>query len=397
MIEHLNEKHQTLYDNLMRLCDKDESSFYHVDQVVDNIKYRIFLYRLASWTEFQQPDALWSRGTMFQLDKHSKPVRLACRPMKKFFNLGEGCDVATHDFSDDNIEVIMDKADGSLISSYIHYPDPAYFTTALQVRLKTKGSLHSEQAVAAYKWLHQPENKELLDCIVRDTLLNRTVNLEWVGICNRIVLGYEKTELKVLSVIDNVTGETYAYKGVANRYPEGSMVANYTEQAKSQGVAAYIQSVHAMTGVEGIVIRLKDGLMLKVKTTAYVALHSVKSSISAPRNLFEAIVNETGDDLRVMFLQDPTALKAIDDMQVKVSHIMNSLVKTVEAFYETNKHLGRKDYAVLGQSQLDRMHFALAMTLYTNGTPDYKYTLIKNYKEFNISDEPTVAQDEQHG
>lgn len=392
----MTEDDVTLYSNLMRLCDKDESSFYYVDQLIDNIKYRIHLYRLASWTEFQQPDALWSRGTIFELNKHSKPVRLACRPFAKFFNLGEGMQASSHDFSDDNIEVIMDKLDGSLISSYIHYPDAAYYPNERpQVRLKTKGSLHSEQAVAAYKWLQQPENGVLRTCINADTHAGYTVCCELISPLNRIVLGYEHTELKVLSLIDNASGETLPYADTVRRYPEGTMVANYTEEAKQMGVANYIQSVHAMTGVEGIVIRLKDGLQLKVKGTDYLNKHRARDSIHHTRGLYEAVVNEVTDDMRELFKDDPVVMSRMLRMEEHVRTVLDTVTSTVRNFYDANAHLDRKSYAIKSKAETPDPLFGLTMMVYIEKEIDFTEFMLKHYDIYKpVEVEPTVIQDE---
>ncbi len=77
-----------LYNDLMTLCQTGDDAFYYVDHTVtEHTKYRVFSYRLASYSDFLKPNALNCRGVMFQM-LDSGPL-LVSLPMEKFFNLGE--------------------------------------------------------------------------------------------------------------------------------------------------------------------------------------------------------------------------------------------------------------------------------------------------------------------
>lgn len=376
---------QELYNNLMALTKNE--AFYFVDQFVESTKYRLFLYRLASYTEFCLPDALEARGITFELDANDQPKRIACRPFAKFFNLGENPMVMNLDIRNETVEYVMDKMDGSLISTYLHYSENG----SVYLKLKTKGSLHSEQAQAAQALLLRPENAELRDVLEYLTMEGATVNLEYTAPENRIVLGYEKPELTILGARYIDSGNNVLLKTL--RTFTSKIAADYTDEAKAVGVDAYLRDVTGKTGVEGVVVRLTDGTMVKIKADAYVALHHAKDSINTPRRLYEAVVNESADDLRSMFREDPVALMMIDEMQKKVSSLYNNMVATVEAFYQENKILGRKEYAILGQQVLDRKYFSLAMMKYLGKEVDYKGFLIKSWKEFGIKDDPVNMEE----
>lgn len=60
-------RQEELYTNLMSLVASNEA-FYYVDHVLNSCIYRVFTYRLASYTDFLEPDALECRGHMFRLD-----------------------------------------------------------------------------------------------------------------------------------------------------------------------------------------------------------------------------------------------------------------------------------------------------------------------------------------
>lgn len=91
------EKSQSdLYYQLMALCEStDRDAFYYQDFSSgneDEYTYRIFNYRLASYTDFLQPGAIEARGIMFRVSSRhaaAEPLELVCRPMAKFFNYSE--------------------------------------------------------------------------------------------------------------------------------------------------------------------------------------------------------------------------------------------------------------------------------------------------------------------
>lgn len=80
---------KNLYNDLMNLVNETDSSFYFTDQEENGQMYRIFNYRLASYTEFLKPNALNCRGTMFYINENNEFLGLAALPPAKFFNDGE--------------------------------------------------------------------------------------------------------------------------------------------------------------------------------------------------------------------------------------------------------------------------------------------------------------------
>ena len=129
-----------LYNRLMKIClsDTTTTKFFYKDFVSSmGTKFRVFSYHIASYTDWTQPGSLECRGIMFEMD-FDKPVRIASRPMHKFFNLNENPFTMNLDLS--KAEFAMTKEDGSLVSSYI---DKGY------VYLKSKTSIFSDQALSA--------------------------------------------------------------------------------------------------------------------------------------------------------------------------------------------------------------------------------------------------------
>lgn len=211
-----------------------------------------------------------------------------------------------------------------------------------------------------------------------------TVNLEWVSPNNRIVIGYLEPMLIVLNIRHRNCGsyvtiekDDYLYQFTKNEVDtKGLSLVDFVNQIPDM-----------LDDIEGFIVKMKTGLWVKIKTNKYLALHHCKDSVNNPRRLWEVIVNEGIDDVRVIFHEDALLIKQIDEMQEKVDGIYNSMVTLVETFYKENKHLDRKDFAIKGQAEVPKIYFSLVMNLYLEKPNDYKWFLIKHYKNFGIKDE----------
>ena len=100
------------------VSSENNEAFYFAEQEteVNGRKYiiRSYTYRLASYTDFQEPFALESRGTAFYKDVETGEWNLFCRAYKKFFNINEG--VPKEDYIENNDAIhSFEKLDGSLM------------------------------------------------------------------------------------------------------------------------------------------------------------------------------------------------------------------------------------------------------------------------------------------
>ena len=356
------------FTELMHLCDTNEA-FYFADHQFDGNTYRIFNYRMASYGDFLLPSALECRGHTYI--QHATGVWfLVSLPMQKFFNDGENPFTMDLDWS--QVEEVADKLDGSLISTVL---TPRGFT------LKSKGSLNSDQSNAANKLLDTEQYWEFRKLLQGYVDMGCTVNMEYTAPDNQIVLSYSQPALKVLNIRRHSDG---AYLSL---HDSGFYLDQIAAPLKVDDMAAFVKSVEGMVGVEGFVFTFKDGLKVKKKTAWYSALHLQKEQVTNPRRLFEAVIMEQSDDLKALFLADPESVKRIEDMEDKGRALYNHLAALVRNFYEANKGLDRKDFAVKGQAELSKDKvFSLAMNLYTGRDMGLKEHLIKNYKLYGITD-----------
>lgn len=332
----MSTKPEQLYKELMDLCDAGGDAFYYKDFPSDeqDTMYRIFNYRLASYSNFLLPSALECRGTMFLVGRDGSYVDLVCRPQKKFFNLNEN--PMTMDLDTSNLLSCMVKEDGSLMSTYIH--------TSGELRLKSKGSTGSEQCNDAMKYLKtQPE---LLNDLRRLASRDFTVNLEWTAPWNRIVVGYQEPKLTALSIIDNETGQMHLSDLVEdNRLFD--LLSVWVEQFEYEG--SLKDAIENLSGAEGVVAITANGVPFKLKCPWYLSLHRNKDSVSNSKALIELVLMEKTDDLKVLFVGDTHVTNKIVAYEESISNVYNKTVRMVEFFHETWKHLDRKHYALQAQ------------------------------------------------
>jgi T4 RnlA family RNA ligase len=374
----ITERQLEIYNNLLKYTQEDET-FFTADQVFKGVTYRVFSYRLGSYTAFIAPDALEGRGIMFELDSNDQPVRLACRPIHKFFNLNENPSTMNLDLSVDNIKLIMDKADGSLISTYLDHEG--------ELQLKSKTSLGSDQVQMAWRALKdEPQFREDL---IEVTNLGWTVNLEYTGPDNRIVIGYEKPSLRVLNVRNIETGE---YNNVCYRNEPGHSMF-YGHVVDTHKESFDLVAMEDQQGFEGVVVVLHSGQWFKLKTKWYAALHHTKDSINSKRRLFECVITEAADDLKAMFFDDPVAMGMIKAMEDLVIPKFHAVIHAVDKFYTENKDLDRKSYAIKGQQELQRDLFSLAMSKYLGKEVNYKEWAIKHIEHFGVKDEVKAVEE----
>ena len=419
-----NPLQRSMYTALVNLCNADKS-FYFSDRVLGDDTFRIFDYRMANYTQWLHPYALECRGTTFLINYAEEPLALVSWPFNKFFNLNE-CPTDTgvlqerlielgllnenpeemralHDnfvlsfgieeLRDDNFphlspidwnetQYIMDKRDGSLISSM-------FIRSTGGIHLKSKGALTSDQANAANILIRTDKYAPLLKFVEHMALVEDvTVIMEYTAPDNRIVLPYAEAELFILGLRNNHTGdyERMEYWTNKHQYAEPFFVKNLLNAGTITNVSEFVESINDMTGIEGFVIMTDTGIV-KIKTEWYCILHHIKDSINSPRRLFEACVFETVDDVRSQFHDDEVALAKIAAMEDMVQDAYFKMSETVNAFFETNKDLTQKDYAIKGQKELPKMYFSLAMPMFHGKEVDYRAYMAKHYKEFGVQDD----------
>lgn len=318
---------QQLFNNLMALCEATESGFYFTDNYYpkDDHIYRIFTYRLVGkYNVWLLPDALNCRGTMFRYNKVQNIWDLVTFTMPKCFRLNENPIIQEQELSFKKFSFYL-KHDGSLISTFIDANG--------DLGVKSKGSLDSPHAKIALPLL---QNMDLSIYGITDIsqLKNQTLNFELTSHIPslRIVLQYDNTELKFLNSRDHNTGIVT---------PSNDKLD--LEISTIQEIENHLED---MQGIEGyIVYEHNTDIYFKCKTPWYDALHFSKFSFSV-EHIITLFLNDKLDDYRSIHFNDIGLLEQIDNIITKVSPMYNGILLEAEQFYNANKHLDRKTFAV---------------------------------------------------
>jgi T4 RnlA family RNA ligase len=357
---------ENLYNKLMILVKESNNAFYYKDSVIDSRKYRIFNYRLASFTDFIKDGALECRGHMFDITDPSN-VTLSSLPMEKFFNLNEN--PMTQDLDLANVISIYEKADGSLISTYIHNG---------QLKLKSKGSITSVHCIEAMKWLDSNKNEKLkkdLEIIAKNDM---TVNLEWCSPEQRIVIAYEKPMLKILNIRCHKTG-LYIDESIMTEEMKKYLVSEI--KLEKCLIPDFIKEIPNMSdNIEGFVILFENKQRVKLKTNKYYNEHQLLGSLKNPRNIYELIIDEQIDDICAKYYDDPIITKMIDDIQIIVKNVYNNVEDSIEKFVDAERSLVRKDFYKKAKENFDELYLNIVMRRYSGETIDLKQFMKSKYK-----------------
>lgn len=313
----------------------------------------IVCYQFQDSNTFDSPQAAECRGIVF--DRNGN---VAARPLHKFFNLGEkGETVDSLDWS--RVTRVMDKADGSMINTV--WLDGKLW-------LKSKKSFNNKQVEMAWEWLRRPENRDLLANCNTLAFYGWTVIFELVSPSNRIVVAYPETQMYLLHVRSNYTGE------YLSRYFLGELLHGTCRHVghlpTDEARWAVEQSAPELTNAEGYVLQFDDGNMVKVKSPWYLQLHRTVS-FTRERDIAEAAVEERLDDIKAALSSMGVNLASVEAIEADVMHRLLMAAATADSAVTIAQaaELGRKDFALRYK---DHPMFGLLMAKYLGKEPDYK-------------------------
>lgn len=255
---------------------------------------------------------------------------------------------------------LENKFDGSLIKTYIDYNG--------DLRFASKGSLTSFAAVAAQEIFDTYDDsvRRIYKALAK---AGTTLLFEYISPDNHIVIRYPKSELKLLAMRD-LCGS------YVNYISDGSI-----EITEEHDIDQLIQDCYDSreSDFEGYVAVFEDGFRFKIKSQKYCALHHLKDSINNKSRLFDVCLDDSADDLVASFSEDQSIVEYIAVMDDLVKKYYRHYLYTIEAVYECNKHLDRKEYAIYCQASHSKL-FPVLMARYTGKVIDEKKIFKKQFE-----------------
>ncbi len=206
------------------------------------------------------------------------------RPYHKFHNYGEREE--TMHINPHNDHIILDKLDGSMIAPFISN-DKVYWGTRL-------ASIDFHNAVD--EWVSHQNHIDYIKFVEKAQSSGLTPIFEWVGPRNRIVVGYDNTDLILTGMRTNYDGKYIPYNTIrllASLY----YIPVVNSLVYDGGVDSLMEITSKLTSEEGYVIRFNDGHMVKMKSDWYIHLHKVKSHFTLEKDVVRIILENNIDDM----------------------------------------------------------------------------------------------------
>lgn len=344
----------------------------------------VVCYLIADNKTFDSNWAAECRGITF--DSSGK---LVCRPLHKFFNLGENEANLPGNLPWNELSFVTEKLDGSMLTPYL---------LGDTLRWKTKKSAESDVAKMAHTYA---ETLPDLLRFCRDTIAaGDTPIFEFTAPLARVVVGYSEPKLTLLHIRNMRTGE---YREL--RTPEGTPSAYAREIGREYGVelaAAYpVSSWESLNkglpdqkNMEGYILGFGSH-MVKVKGDWYLAAHRIVSFIRE-RDVASFVVNEQLDDVLAVLREVGADLTAVNAVARRVVEHVVSIQQEVEGLAISLKG---EESRVVAQKLADHPLRGLVLNVHQGKNVDYLTHFKKHHlKTYPLTQLPTRdAEVDFHG
>lgn len=281
------------------------------------------------WTDFTR----MSRGLVVDM----KNQTVLAHGFDKFFNLGQVPETSYDILKDQKQFEVSEKLDGSCLLSFLNPNDNQFYLT-------TTGSFDSEHgqfSTFLFRNLNVTSYPKLLEYAANGTLIFELIDSRF-----RIVIDYKKKNYaEGLYLIGYRTreGRLYTYSEIAALGAELGLPGPNTYQFDSldQLVA---KTKDLPMSEEGYVLRYPDGLMVKIKGTAYLQAHKFVSCLS-DKNILEAVANGVEEPF-VEICPDEFQLEVIEKIAYFKSRKVDILNQCYQYYADAPKEEGRKTFAL---------------------------------------------------
>jgi T4 RnlA family RNA ligase len=330
--------HIPTYEDCRLICDThDNFIFYESKHKEDVFDISIFNYRLATFQNFENPvpdrpdiKGYEMRGITFVWNSDGTLYKRYLL-LDKFFNLEQTPCSMYSVVKDYKIKNIYNKEDGS-IASFVRLPNG-------KVLGRSKTSFQSDQAIEIQKIYEKDgQIKQFVDFCMDEDIVPI---FEYVSPTNRIVVPYANTELILLRMRDNKTGEYLNINDFAHKLDGISVAASLGEHT----LDSIKEVVVKMVGKEGVIVQFENGKMIKIKSPWYSERHKLfTEDLNRENTLIGLIVDETIDDV-LSQIEEPTKKAEIERTIEIVNKEIGRMAHQVDELM-SNYNGDRKDFAI---------------------------------------------------
>lgn len=245
------------------------------------------------------------------------------------------------DIRDKEIVRIQDKRDGSCIQ-FVKFPNG-------EVKAKSKMSFESPQALAADAFYCSDKQSQYngIAQLVDYCLDNNLVPVfEYTSPFNQIVLNYNDSELRLLQVREADTGRYLTSTEV--HFLCKNLNVKIADEFDTMTWEKLLQLQQTEQNIEGWVVTLADGQLLKIKTAWYFQMHGLTTEGTRENLLIETILEDRIDDV-ISLIPDGEKKEFMINTIEKVQHKFNHLVveyKKLRGLYYNKFNEDRKEFAL---------------------------------------------------
>lgn len=305
----------------------------------------LFSYNMPK-SNMDHPITQVCRGIILDLTDESNPI-VVCYPFDKFFNYNEP---NAHEI-DWKSASIQEKVDGSIMKLWYNnnLRDWVWSTNgtvnAMNTDLPTDAgpfATFGELAADTFSNMFSQFPSNILD--EGDTYIFELTS-KW----NRVVVPYAETELTLLGVRNNATGQEYSAQGYSN-YFKVPKVYNFNSFEEMTEAAAALPFDE-----EGYVVCDANFNRVKVKSLAYLQVHHLADNGNVSKDRMLTLIR-TGEDGELLEYY-PEYTEVFDDVRAvwnnHLSKVEEIKVAAAKLSAETEN---RKEFALAVQKMPKQMH-----------------------------------------
>lgn len=378
--ESLNNSMLPTYEECVEMCSYVDSPFYESKTELDGFPISVFNYRLAQWSDFNQPlkskphlKAHEMRGITFVFNKDGSLYKRFVL-LEKFFNLNQVPDSMYSVVKDYKIRYVNNKEDGS-IASFIELPNG-------KIVGKSKMGFDNEQTDGINRiYKSNPDVKQFVDWCIKNDIV--TI-FEYVAPHNRIVLRYLDEELILLRLRDNKTGKHIDIKQHLDKI--GSIKIAPFEDDKTLDDLIDLSKTEA--DKEGWIVQFDNDHFVKIKTQWYSDRHGLLTNDLYRENiLIGYILDDKIDDILGQIPEDEKEAhdrinKIISIVKKELDKKESEINKAYQDFLKSG--MSRKEYAIKSRKGNEYFTFVMSMIKSDELRKMSKEEILDNYD--SISD-----------
>lgn len=351
------------YEECVDACLDDLSPFYQVKNKIDDYLVCCFNYRLLNPSDLNKDWKKELRGITYVFNNDGSLYKRFIL-LEKFFNLNQTEESMYSLVSEYEIENINNKEDGS-ICTFIELPNG-------KIVGKSKTGFDNDQAIMVNEIYRKNEeiNKFVNWCLKNDII----PIFEYVSYLNKIVLIYKNTELILLRLRDNKTGQYLDISDFSDKI--GNIkISNFENMYTLDEI---IQLSKTLENKEGWVIRFTNGRMIKIKTEWYLEMHKLHFDILTRENeLIKLIIDNQIDDILPNLDSDDPIISIVNEITLKLRKFSNLKIEKILDLYDN--YLLIDDIKMFVSLNINHPEFSLLMCYIKNPNYDNLVNIVNNF------------------